>query len=123
MNKAIISGRMTKDPELRFLPDGKAVSTFTLAVNRMKKGEADFIKVTVWGNSAESVAKYCFKGSLAEVDGSIRTGSYEKDGKKVYTTDIMANQVNFLDTKKKDGENSESADPFDEIISDAEIPF
>lgn len=122
MNKAIISGRLTKDPELKFLTDGKAVATFTLAVNRMKKGEADFIRVTVWGNSAESVAKYCFKGSLVEVDGSIRIGSYEKDGKKVYTTDVMANQVNFLDTRKSESKQEE-ADPFDEIISDAEIPF
>lgn len=121
MNKVILSGRMVRDPELRYTQDGKAVANFTLAVSRIKKDEADYIKVSVWGNSAENVSKYCGKGSLVEVDGSIRTGSYEKDGQKHFTTDVVASFINFLETKKK--EEAQSDDPFSKIIDDEDVPF
>ena len=85
INKVILIGCLTKDPELRFLPgDGKAVARFTLAVNRQfKKDEADFISCTAWGKLAETMGQYCIKGSKIAVTGSIRTGSYEdKSGNK-----------------------------------------
>lgn len=105
MNKVILLGCITKDPELRFLPgDGKAVARFTLAVNRQfKKDEADFISCTVWGKLAETMAQYCIKGSKIAVTGSIRTGSYEdKSGNRKYTTDVNVESFEFAGGKKSE---------------------
>lgn len=104
MNQVNLIGRFTKDPELRFTPgQGKPVTTFTIAVDRRKKDEADFIRIVAWGKTAESVANYMKKGRLIGITGSIRTGSYEgKDGTKRYTTDVVASHVQFLDYGKKD---------------------
>lgn len=105
INKVILIGCLTKDPELRFLPgDGKAVLRFTLAVNRQfKKDEADFISCTVWGKLAETMAQYCVKGSKIAVTGSIRTGSYEdKSGNRKYTTDVNVEGFEFAGGKKSE---------------------
>lgn len=105
MNKVILLGCLTKDPELKFLPgDGKAVARFTLAVNRQfKKDEADFISCTVWGKLAETMAQYCVKGSKIAVTGSIRTGSYEdKSGNRKYTTDVNVEGFEFAGGKKSE---------------------
>jgi single-strand DNA-binding protein len=105
MNRVILVGRLTKDPELRFTPNGVAVATFTLAVNRAFKNaqgetEADFINCVVWRKPAENVANFLKKGSLAGVDGRVQTRSYDgQDGKKVYVTEVLAESVQFLEPK------------------------
>lgn len=112
MNKAILTGRMTKDPEERVTKDGTSVANFTVACDRGKDQEgkdrgADFINCVAWGKTAEHVLKYTRKGSKVAIDGQITTGSYEKDGKKVYTTNVTAARVEFLDPKpaEKPAEN------------------
>lgn len=105
MNRTILVGRLTRDPDLRYTPAGVAVATFTLAINRhfanqQGEREADFINVVVWRKAAESVANYLKKGSLAGVDGRIQTRSYEgQDGKRIYVTEVVAESVQFLEPK------------------------
>ncbi|MCR1934940.1 single-stranded DNA-binding protein [Clostridium tepidum] len=107
MNKVVLIGRLTKDPELRFTPgNGTAVATFTLAVDRRfsKDGqrEADFIPIVVWGKQAESTANYMSKGKLMGVSGRIQTRSYEaKDGTRRYVTEVIAEEVKFLEWGNK----------------------
>jgi single-strand DNA-binding protein len=106
MNKTFLVGRLAKDPELTYLPNNKAVSKFTIAVNRsftnaQGEHEADYINIVVWRKQAENLKKYCSKGSLIGVDGRIQTRSYDNsDGKKVYVTEVVADSVHFLGTKK-----------------------
>jgi len=103
MNKVVLIGRLTKDPELKFTPGtGTAVATFTIAVIRRFKKEgqpdADFIPVVVWGKQAESTANYMSKGKLLSVAGRIETRSYEaKDGGRRYVTEVVADEVSFLE--------------------------
>lgn len=103
MNKVVLIGRLTKDPELKFTPGaGTAVCTFTLAVDRRFKKEgqpsADFVPVVVWGKIAESTANYMSKGKLIGIAGRIETRSYEaKDGGRRYVTEVIADEVQFLD--------------------------
>ncbi|TQR21815.1 single-stranded DNA-binding protein [Psychrobacillus vulpis] len=105
INRVVLVGRLTKDPELRYTPSGVAMARFTLAVNRTFKSEngeqqADFINCVVWRKQAENTANFLKKGSLAGVEGRIQTGSYEgQDGKRVYTTDVVADSVQFLEPK------------------------
>ncbi|MDX8367679.1 single-stranded DNA-binding protein [Cytobacillus sp. IB215665] len=114
MNRVILVGRLTKDPELRYTPSGVAVATFTLAVNRMftnQQGErqADFINCVVWRKPAENVANYLKKGSIAGVDGRVQTRNYEgQDGKRVYVTEIVSESVQFLDTRPGNEQRSTS---------------
>lgn len=99
MNSVVLIGRMTAGPELSYTQSQKAVCRFTLAVDRRDK-EADFIRITVWDKQAENVKKYLHKGSKCAVNGRIQTGSYkDRDGKTVYTTDVIASNVEFLDSK------------------------
>lgn len=103
INRVIITGRLTKDPELKYTQSGVAVCRFTVAVNRAYKQEggqdADFINCIAWRKQAENVANYLKKGSLCGVDGRIQTGSYEKDGQRIYTTEVIADSVQFLEPK------------------------
>jgi single-strand DNA-binding protein len=105
INRVILVGRLTKDPELRYTPNGVAVTTFTLAVNRpftneQGEREADFIHCVVWRRAAENVANFLKKGSLAGVDGRLQTRSYEgQDGKRVFVTEVVAEGVQFLEPK------------------------
>ncbi len=115
MNKVILIGRLVRDPELQFIAgSGTAVARFTLAVDRdyskekkmqmegQGKPTADFPRVTVWGKTAENCANYLAKGSRVAVDGTLQTGSYEKsDGTRVYTTDVNAYRVEFLETRQE----------------------
>lgn len=108
MNKVVLIGRLTKDPDMRFTPgDGKAVTSVTLAVDRRFKNaqgekEADFIPVVIWGKQAEATANYMSKGSLMGVSGRIQTRNYEaKDGTRRYVTEVVADEVQFLDSKGK----------------------
>lgn len=104
MNKVILTGRLTRDIELRYTNGQMAVAKFTLAVDRIKKGEgkdADFLRVVAFGKTAENCDKFIKKGSLVGVEGSITTGSYQdKNGATVYTTDILADRVEFLEPRK-----------------------
>ena len=105
INRTVLVGRLTKDPELKYTQSGVAVARFTLAVNRNFKNaqgqqEADFIPIQVWRKQAENVSNFLSKGSLVGVEGRIQTGSYEKDGQRVFTTDVVADSVQFLESKK-----------------------
>lgn len=97
MNIVTLIGRLTKDPEVRYTSSQMAVCTVTLAIDRPTKEKAtDFPRVVVFGKQAENLATYMKKGRMIAVSGSIQTGSYEKDGEKVFTTDVVANRVEFL---------------------------
>lgn len=106
MNKVMLIGRITKDPELRYTSSNIPSVRFTLAVNRPFENqngerETDFINIVVWRKQAENVKKYVSKGSLVAVEGRIQTGSYEKEGQRVYTTDVVADNVQFLESKSQ----------------------
>ena len=105
MNKAILIGRLTKDPELRTTPTGRNVCQFSVAVSRNftnanGEREADFINCVVWDKQAENLVKYQKKGNQIAVEGRIQTRNYDdKDVKKVYVTEILASNISFLDSK------------------------
>lgn len=104
LNRVALVGRLTRDPELRRTSNGKAVSSFNLAVERNFKSddqEADFINCVCWGKIAENTERYCSKGSLVSVDGRIQTRNYENNqGQKVYVTEVIADSVQFINTKR-----------------------
>ena len=102
MNCVMLIGRLTKDPELRYTTSQTAVCSVTLAIDRpTKEKQTDFPRVIVFGKQAESLEKYVRKGNQIAVVGSIQTGSYEKNGEKVFTTDVVANRVEFLSRPEK----------------------
>jgi|SRR5690606_10381514 len=140
LNRVVLVGRLTKDIELRYTPNGIAVANFTLAVNRPFKqdGEqlADFINVQVWRKPAENAANYLKKGSLCGVDGRIQTRNYEgTDGKRVYITEVVAESVQFMDSRRDSqpqqsnyqSNNQSNTDPFDSgqpvDIDTDDLPF
>lgn len=97
MNKWIGIGRLTAKPELNYTQSQTAVTKFTIAVDRQTKdGGADFIRVTVFGRQAENICRYMDKGRQIAVEGRLQTGSYEKDGKTVYTQDVIIDRSEFL---------------------------
>ncbi|MEK5070533.1 single-stranded DNA-binding protein [Sporosarcina sp. FSL K6-1508] len=114
INRTVLVGRLTKDPELKHTQTGIAVTRFTLAVNRAFKNaageqEADFISCVAWRKQAENVANFLKKGSLVGLDGRIQTGSFEgTDGKRVYTTEIVADSVQFLEPRNGNAKNESS---------------
>jgi single-strand DNA-binding protein len=109
LNRVILIGRLTKDPELRYTPNGVAVASFTLAVDRFRTNaqgerETDFIPIVVWQKQAENCANYIGKGSLCAVDGRIQVRTYDaKDGQRRWVTEVVADNVRFLDRR---GENT-----------------
>ncbi|WAE41324.1 single-stranded DNA-binding protein [Staphylococcus pasteuri] len=111
LNRVVLVGRLTKDPEFRTTQNGVSVASFTLAVNRnfkSKNGEqqADFINVVVFRQQAENVNNYLSKGNLAGVDGRIQSRSYEnKEGQRVYVTEVLADSVQFLEPKNNQSNN------------------
>ena len=134
MNIAVLIGRLTRDPELRYLANtGVPVTTFTLAVDKNlskdKKQEmeakgqptADFINIVVWGKQAENCANYLEKGRLVAIQGRIQSRSWEtKDGSRRYVTEVVANQVQFLEW----GKDNDIPDGFIEVDLESEnIPF
>ena len=139
MNKVILVGRLTRDPEVKYTPSGRMVATFTLAVDRpftsaaaKEKGEkeADFIPIVVWGNTAEFCGNYLNKGSKILVEGRLQLRSYDgKDGQKRYVTEVIANSVDALERKSSGGTN-DSQQVKDSIASfgsdvdiNDEVPF
>ena len=129
MNKVVLIGRLTKNPELRFTPGtGLAVSTFTIAVDRKGKKEgkqeADFIPIVVWGKQGETAANNLSKGRLVGISGRIQTRNYDgKDGIKRYVTEVVAEEVQFLDKVNKENNNSYDSGWDDPVSDDEEIPF
>lgn len=150
LNRSILIGRLTKDPELRYTPAGVAVAQFTLAVDRpfSREGgerEADFIPIVTWRQLAENCANYLRKGRLAAVEGRIQVRNYENnEGKRVYVTEVIANNVRFLEGNRDNnnqqgggngggygggsGAGNGNGDPFANDsrpidISDDDLPF
>ncbi|WP_270595902.1 single-stranded DNA-binding protein [Anaerococcus vaginalis] len=159
MNKVVLIGYLTKDPDLRYTQSGMAVCQFVLAVNKnlskdkkeemeaQNKATADFPRIVVWGKMGENASRYLKKGSQCAIDGSIQTGSYEdNNGNRVYTTDIVAQHVEFLtrltqnDTDYNSNTNSQGYqnrstgnygtnndnyfdDDFEDVQDDNRIPF
>lgn len=141
LNRIILIGRLTRDPELRYTPNGVAVTTFTLAVDRpftnsQGEKETDFINVVTWRDLAENCANYLKKGKLAAADGRLQIRNYEKDGKKVYVSEVVADNVRFLEKadnaqtnqNTNTGQAKASDDPFANDgktidISDDDLPF
>lgn len=125
MNKVVLIGRLTKDPELRFAAgSGTAVTKFTLAVNRpFKKDETDFINCIAFGKTGEIIAQYITKGRQLAVTGNIRTGSYEaQDGTKRYTTDVVIESFDFIDSGNG-GQANNNYDDMTTVLDMDEIPF
>lgn len=114
INRVILVGRLTKNPEYRQTPNGVSVATFTLAVNRpftnsQGEREADFINVVVFRRQAENVNNYLSKGSLAGVDGRIQSRSYEnQEGRRVFVTEVVADNVQFMDSKGNNQQKNQS---------------
>jgi single-strand DNA-binding protein len=151
LNRVVLIGRLTKDPELRYTPAGVAVATFTLAVdrpfsNQQGNREADFLNIVTWRQLAETCANYLRKGRLTAVEGRIQVRHYDNnEGKRVYMTEIIADNVRFLESSGGGGGNREEGssqsgqnrgndqsrgnqDPFSDDgkpidISDDDLPF
>lgn len=129
MNQAVLTGRVTKDIELRTTQNGKSVASFTLAVNRIPDG-ADFISCVAWGKDAENISRYVSKGHRLGITGRLQSRSYkDKDGKTVYVTEVVVEHPEFLEPKKSDSNDSDmkpaDAPAFQpvEIDSDEDLPF
>lgn len=136
MNVVLLIGRLVKDPELRYTQSNIPVATFTLAVNRVASEETDFINIVVWRKQAENCSKYITKGSQVAIEGSIQTRSYEdKNGQKRHITEVVADNVKFLDTKNRvqqevnEFNNSSiktetnALDSLEVEIQDSDLPF
>lgn len=119
MNKVFLIGRLTRDPELRYTGANIPVATFSIAINRNYTGqngerEVDYINIVVWRKLAENVKNYMRKGSQVAIDGSIRTRSYEdQNGQRRYVTEVVADNVQFLDTKSSQSQNVPSGEVTD----------
>lgn len=150
INQVVLVGRVVKELDLKYTQSGKAVARFNLAVNRDFKdangdSQADFPSCQVWGKTAEVMADSLRKGSLIDVTGRIQTGSYEKDGQRIYTTDVVVEKFHFLEAKNDNANRSsgqsnnrakqqgfdefnQSVDPFggnDEpyVVDPGDLPF
>lgn len=134
MNSVQLIGRLTRDPEVRYTDSGASIARFSLAVDRRFKQEngadADFINIVAFGKTAEFIEKYFHKGMKIALNGRIQTGNYtDKDGKKVYTTDIVAENVEFCESKGNSANNDVQAPAsngdFMSIpdVMDEELPF
>ena len=137
MNRVELVGRLTKDPELRYTKENVAVASFTVAINRQfksenEKQEVDYIQCKAFNKRAETIKKYCSKGSQVAIEGSIRTGNYEKEGKTYYTTEVFIENIQFIGSKptpeKKETTREERDKIYEEFgnsieISDEDIAF
>lgn len=131
LNRVVLTGRLTKDPNLKHTPNGHAVCMFTLAVNRKKATEndkADFFNCIVWRKQAEAAANYLSKGSLIGVDGRLETRNYEnQQGQRVFVTEVQVETVQFLESKKEKPElEHQPVDVHNQVFNDQgndDLPF
>ena len=133
MNQVNLIGRLARDPELKYTQTGKAVASFTVAVNKGfgKDSEADFINCVAWEKTAENLANYTAKGSQVGISGRLQVRSYDsKEGKKVYVTEVVANFIEFIGTKSDQGQKPKQESPVDEFeaideedFDQEELPF
>lgn len=136
MNHVSLIGRLTADPQLKTTNSGKSITSFTLAVNRQfNKDESDFIRCIAFGKTAEIISKYLEKGTQVAIEGRIQTGSYEKNGQKVYTTDIIVDRMHFIGNKSQSNDKATSDqeqyqadmflndDDFHILQDDGDVPF
>lgn len=132
MNKVILIGRLTSDPELRQTQSGTNSATFTVATDRFmgkdKEKEADFIRCVAWGKTADHIGKFFNKGKQIALEGNIKTGSYEKDGTKHFTTDVWVDKVEFVGSNSN-GNTAQAAPQattvpqVEEVVDSDDIPF
>ncbi len=119
MNRVCLVGRLTAKPELRYTPSNVPTTRFTVAVNRNRKNEqgvreADFISIVAWRAQAELICNYFDKGNQIGLEGRIQTGSYDdKDGNKRYTTDVVVDQVHFIDSRSTSSNTTSDVSPYD----------
>ncbi len=130
MNKAILIGRLTREPELRTTGNATSVCSFTLAVNRRFKNaegnyDADFINCVAWRNHAELIYKHVGKGDMLGIVGNIQTRNYEKDGSKIYITEVVVEEIHFVGSKKETDKPAESMNDFPDLPlpADDDMPF
>lgn len=141
MNKAILVGRLTKDPELKTTASGVSVCSFTIAINRRFRNaegnyDADFINCVAWRQQADFLSKFFSKGRMVGVIGSIQTRNYERDGQRVYITEVVADEISFVDSKSQSDSAPQSApapsantnsfgadDGFIPMPADDDLPF
>ena len=130
MNKVMLIGRLVADPEIRYTQSGKVVASYRLAVDRPFKQdgqqEADFINCVAWGKTGEFAGNYLRKGTKIAVEGRIQTGSYEKDGVKHYTTDIVVDRHEFCESRSSGQAataNSNAGQAFTDMDDDGDLPF
>lgn len=123
INRVVLLGNMTRDPELRRTGTGKAVTNFTLALNRYNNDEADFVDCVCWEKIAENTAQYCSKGSKVAVEGSIQTGSYEdRDGHNRKTVNVLCNRVEFINTNNNQQKHTNNSyNNFNDSINSYDI--
>lgn len=123
LNRVILIGRLTKDVDLRYTQSGKAVANFTLAVDRnFSKEDTDFIRVVAWGGQAENCDRYLLKGKLAAVDGRLQIRTYEKDGVKHTSAEVIADSVQFLSPKTANSDAS-AVSMGEDMVGDDDLPF
>ena len=133
MNHFVGIGRLVRDPEVRYTQSGKAIASFTLAIDRRRSGDgnqqADFIQCVAWEKTAEVISQYCAKGKKIAVEGRIQTRSYDaNDGTKRYVTEVVVNSMEFCDSKgggTSPAASSEQQEMFDgsRAVADSDIPF
>ena len=133
MNSVQLIGRLTRDPEVRYTDGGVSIARFSLAVERRFKQEngadADFINVVSFGKTAEFIEKYFRKGMKVALNGRIQTGSYtDKDGKKVYTTDVIAENVEFCESKQSNAQEAKDSNVNNDFLNvpeeiNEDLPF
>lgn len=128
MNKVVLIGRTTKNVDLKTTPSGKSVASFTLAVNRDYKNadgkyDADFINCVSFGQQAETISKYVCKGDKFGVTGKLNTRTYDKNGSKVYVTEVIVDGFEFLESRQRAADVEYDTADFAEIDSGDDLPF
>ena len=132
INNVVLGGRLTKKPELKFTANGTKYTQFSLAVQKKFKSqngeyESDFISCLMWSTAAENFTKFTNKGSLVGIEGRIQTRSYDKDGKRVYITEVVAENFSLLESKKVTESRNNVVQPIEESpfngVSDDDLPF
>lgn len=132
INNIVLVGRLTKKPELKFTANGTKYTQFSVAVQKKFKSqngeyESDFISCLMWSTAAENFTKFTNKGSLVGIEGRIQTRSYDKDGKRVYITEVVAENFSLLESKKVTESRNNVVQPIEESpfngVSDDDLPF